>query len=111
MHHLHSTFRSPPEVVDMTTRFVPLSQFDRLAANFFGASGARSTLDRQIPVDAIQRDERLILAFDLPGVSEDEVELSLERRVLQVRATRAGTARDGDHVFLAERPHGSFSRQ
>ncbi len=94
----------------MTTRFVPLSQFDRLAANFFG-SGPRPVLDRQIPVDAIQRDERLMLTFDLPGVPEDHVELSLERRVLSVRAERESATREGDHVFLAERPYGTMSRQ
>jgi HSP20 family protein len=94
----------------MTTRFVPLSQFDRLAAGFFGPPrGPR--LDRQIPVDAVQRDERLVLQFDLPGVPEENVELSLERRVLTVRAERPSGVRDDDHVFLAERGWGQMSRQ
>ena len=94
----------------MTTRFVPLSQFDRLAGNFFGSS-SRPSLDRQIPVDAVHRDDRLVLTFDLPGVREDQIELSLERRVLSVRAERSADVRDGDHVFLAERPWGTMSRQ
>ena len=94
----------------MTTRFVPLSQFDRLAANLFGSS-SRPVLDRQIPVDAVQRDERLVLTFDLPGVAEDQIELSLERRVLTVRAERPAHVRESDHVFLAERPWGTMSRQ
>ena len=94
----------------MTTRFVPLSQFDRLAASIFG-SPSRPALDRQIPVDAVQRDERLVLTFDLPGVREDQIELSLERRVLTVRAERAADVRESDHVFLAERPWGTMSRQ
>lgn len=91
----------------MATRYVPLSSFDRLTANLF--SPAR--LDRQIPMDALQRDDRLVLHFDLPGVAEDAVELSLERRVLTVRAERSGSVRDGDTVFVAERPSGAMSRQ
>jgi HSP20 family protein len=94
----------------MPTRFVPLSQFDRLAASFFDTA-RRPWLDRQIPVDAVQRDDRLVLQFDLPGLAEDDIELSLERRVLTVRAERPNAIHDGDHVFLGERPWGPMSRQ
>lgn len=95
----------------MPTRFVPLSQFDRLAASFFAPSRDVPRLDRQIPVDAVQRDDQLILRFDLPGVGEEHIELSLERRVLTVRAERTNDVREDDQVFLAERPWGSMSRQ
>lgn len=93
----------------MTTRTIPLSSFDRLAASFFTRPFPR--LDRQIPVDAFQRDDALVLAFDLPGVEEKDIELSLERRVLTVRADRPSALRDEDTVFLAERPYGPMSRQ
>jgi HSP20 family protein len=92
----------------MPTRYVPLTNFDRLAASFFRPTPA---LSRQIPVDAVQRDERLVLAFDLPGVAEDQVELSVERRVLTVKAERPEFVADGDHVFLAERASGTSTRQ
>lgn len=93
----------------MPTRYVPLTTFDRLAANLFTRPVPR--LSRQIPMDAVQREERLVLVFDLPGVAEDEVELSVERRVLTVKAERAQFVADTDHVFLAERPWGSMSRE
>ncbi len=93
----------------MPTRYVPLTNFDRLAASLFNRPFP--TLARQIPVDAVQRDERLVLVFDLPGVAEDSIELSLERRVLTVKAERPEFVREGDHVFLAERPWGALSRQ
>ena len=70
----------------MPTRYVPLTNFDRLAASFFNRP--LPALARQIPVDAVQRDERLVLAFDLPGVAEDQIELSVERRVLTIKAER-----------------------
>jgi HSP20 family protein len=96
----------------MPTRFVPLSSVDRLAANLFGANPFGSPrLDRQIPVDAFQRGEELVLHFDLPGVPEDAVELSLEHRVLTVKAQRAYAGVEGDHVMIAERPWGTLSRQ
>ena len=93
----------------MPTRFVPLTNFDRLAASFF--TRPMPSLARQIPVDAVQRDEQLVLAFDLPGVSEDAVEIALERRTLTVKAERPQAVRDNDHVFLNERPWGEMSRQ
>jgi HSP20 family protein len=94
----------------MPTRTVPLTrEFDRLAASFFGPG--RASLSRQIPVDAVQRDDRLVLSFDLPGVPEDGIEINLERRVLTVKAERPQHINEGDHVFLAERPWGAMSRQ
>ena len=94
----------------MPTRSVPLTrEFDRLAASFFGPG--RASLSRQIPVDAVQRDDRLVLSFDLPGVPEDGIEINLERRVLTVKAERPQQFHEGDHVFLAERPWGPMTRQ
>lgn len=98
----------------MPTRYVPLSSFDRmerLVDGLLSSGKAYPRNDRQIPVDAIQRDGELVLHFDLPGVAEDTVELSIERRVLSVRAERGYTPEEGDIVFFAERPWGQFSRQ
>ena len=99
----------------MPTRYVPLTSFDRmdrLVDGLFGQAGrAFPRSDRQIPVDAFQRDGRLELHFDLPGVPEDGVELSVERRTLTVSASRPYAPSEGDQVFFAERPWGQFSRQ
>jgi HSP20 family protein len=93
----------------MTTTRVPLTTFDRLAASFFGPN--RPLLPRQIPVDAVQREDRLVLRFDLPGVAEDAIDITVERRTLTVKAARPTDLREGDRVFLAERPWGEWSRQ
>jgi HSP20 family protein len=97
----------------MPTRFVPMSSVDRLAAGLFSSMDPfrAPRLDRQIPVDAFQRGEELLLHFDLPGIPEDAVELSLERRVLTVKAQRQYAAQEGDQVLMAERPWGTLSRQ
>jgi HSP20 family protein len=97
----------------MSTRFVPLSSVDRLAAGLLGSMDAFPfpRMDRQIPVDAYQRGDDLFVHFDLPGIPEDAVELSIERRVLTVKAQRPYAAAEGDHVLMAERPWGTLSRQ
>jgi HSP20 family protein len=93
----------------MPTRSVPLTNFDRLASSFF--SRPLPSLARQIPVDAVQRGDKLWLRFDLPGVPEDKLELSVERRVLTVKGERPEFVSEEDHVFLAERPWGAMSRE
>ncbi len=93
----------------MATRLIPLSDFDRLAASFF--SGARPRLDRQIPLTALQRGEHLVLLFDLPGVPEEHVEISLERRTLTVKAERPGMVAEGDTVFASELAWGPAERK
>ena len=99
----------------MPTRYVPLSSFGRMEQLVDGLLGhpdrAFPRSDRQIPVDAIQREHELVLHFDLPGVAPESIELSIERRVLTVRAERAYTPAEGEQVFFAERPWGQFSRQ
>jgi HSP20 family protein len=93
----------------MTTRSIPLTSFDRLAASFFARPYPQ--LARQIPLDAVQRGDGLHLAFDLPGVAESDVDLTIERRVLTVKAERPDLVQEGDHVFVAERASGPMSRQ
>jgi HSP20 family protein len=99
----------------MPTRYVPLTSFDRMERLVDGLLGQGGRpwprSDRQIPVDAFQREGQLELHFDLPGVPEDAVELSIERRVLTVRASRPYTPASVEQVFFAERPWGEFSRQ
>jgi HSP20 family protein len=99
----------------MATRYVPLTSFNRMEQLVDGLLGQPNRAvprgDRQIPVDAFQRDGRLELHFDLPGVPEDGVELSIERRVLTVQAERPYAPADSQTVFFAERPWGRFSRQ
>jgi len=99
----------------MPTRYVPLNSFDRMERLVDGLltqpGRTQPRGDRQIPVDAFSRDDDLVLLFDLPGVPEDSVELSLERRTLTVRAERPYTPEGSEQVFFAERPWGRFSRQ
>jgi HSP20 family protein len=65
-----------------------------------------------MPMDAYRAGDQFVVAFDLPGVSPEAIELDVERNVLTVKAERRTTAA-GDNVEMqvAERPLGVFSRQ
>src|SRR6187455_1583116 len=65
-----------------------------------------------MPMDAYRVGDEFVVAFDLPGVSPDAIELDVERNVLTVKAERRPN-RETDQVEMqvAERPLGVFSRQ
>lgn len=95
----------------MLMRTDPFRELDRLAQQVLGTSGTWSR-PTAMPMDAYRHGDEFVVAFDLPGVSPDAIELDVERNVLTVRAERRPVA-TGDEVEMqvAERPLGVFSRQ
>ena len=58
-------------------------QFDRLTQRSFGqGSGAG------MPMDGIRRAGEVVLRFDLPGIDPGSIEVTVDRGVLSVSATR-----------------------
>jgi HSP20 family protein len=66
---------------------------------------------RQIPVDAYRRGNELVIHLDLPGIDPGSIELTVEKDVLSVRATRTWVPAENDQIQIAERAQGEFSRQ
>jgi HSP20 family protein len=65
-----------------------------------------------IPMDAFRNGESFLIQLDLPGVSAESVELTVEDNVLTVKAERSAPVRADDvEVLIAERPFGTFTRQ
>ncbi len=93
----------------MLVRYDPFRQLDRLNGDLFGNRPARPR--HSMPMDAVQHGNAVELRFDLPGVSPDSVDVTVERQVLTVTAERSWTPAEGDTVITRERPHGSVSRQ
>src|SRR5215217_8124324 len=56
-------------------------------------------------------DQHLELRFDLPGVTPDSIDVTVERNVLTVRAERSWSPTEGDEILAQERPQGSVTRQ
>ena len=65
-----------------------------------------------MPVDAYRNGDEFVIAFDLPGVDPDAIDIDVERNVLTVRAERRPIdLGEQATVQLSERPLGVFSRQ
>lgn len=90
----------------MLMRTDPFRELDRL-------SQALGTPVRPaaMPIDAYRNGDSFLVQFDLPGVQADSIDLTVEKNVLTVHATRSRPSSEGVEMLVAERPHGTFSRQ
>ncbi len=97
----------------MLMRTDPFRELDRLTQQVFGAPATGSwSRPTAMPMDAYRAGDRFVVAFDLPGVDPDGIDLDVERNVLTVKAERRPPVVGDDvEMQVAERPLGVFSRQ
>lgn len=58
-----------------------------------------------------ETDDALVFTGDVPGIKEDDIDLSLDGEVLTVTGSRsAESKKEGETYFVYERQYGSFSR-
>lgn len=96
----------------MLMRTDPFREFDRLAQQAFGNVAGTWSRPAAMPLDAYRVGEEFVIAFDLPGVDPDAIELNIERNVLTVKAERRPAMTDQSaEMRVSERPLGVFSRQ
>lgn len=91
----------------MLMRTDPFRELDRLTQQVFGTAARPAAM----PMDAWQENGEFVVAFDLPGVNVDSVDLDIERNVLTVRAERRDPTQPNVEMVASERPRGVFSRQ
>lgn len=91
----------------MLMRTDPFRELDRLAQQVLGTAARPAAM----PMDAWREDQEFVVAFDLPGVDLDSVDLDVERNVLTVKAERPDPTGKDTELIAAERPRGIFSRQ
>ena len=102
-------------------RWEPLREFttlqnemNRLFGSVFDAPapGNGSTLRRWMPaMDLLETDSHFVLRADLPGMSEEDVNIEVEERVLTVSGERKAEHKESKDSFQRiERAFGSFSR-
>ncbi len=97
----------------MLMRSEPFTEVNRLAQQLFGVPQTGTwSRPTTMPADAYRNGDEFVIAFDLPGVDRDAIDIDVERNVLTVRAERR-PVNLGDQavVQLSERPLGVFSRQ
>jgi HSP20 family protein len=96
----------------MLMRTDPFRELDRLTQQVFGGNAGTWSRPTAMPMDAYRSGDTFVVAFDLPGVDADAIELDVERNVLTVKAERRPVhAGENVEMQVAERPLGVFSRQ
>ena len=90
----------------MLMRTDPFRELDRLTQQAFGTLARPSAM----PMDAWRDGDLFHVELDLPGVSQDSIDIDVERNVVTVKAERPPRASDAE-LLAAERPRGVFSRQ
>jgi HSP20 family protein len=102
-------------------RWDPMRELDslqgdmnRLFDRFFegGRAPNGTTGRRWIPaMDLVETDDHLVLRGDLPGMTEDDVDIEIKDNVLTVSGERRAEHEDrGEGYHRVERAFGSFSR-
>lgn len=93
----------------------PVSRdFDRVVRRAFGGSAVAIrgfTYAPALPMDTIRRDGEVVLRFDVPGVDSGKIDVTVDKGVLTVRATREETTAEGENPVGRERLFGSFTRR
>jgi HSP20 family protein len=90
----------------MLMRFDPFRELDRTAEQL-----TQRLTSPSVPFDAVRRGNTVIVNFDLPGVTENSIDLTVERNVLTLKAERGIERQADDEVIANERPQGTFTRQ
>jgi HSP20 family protein len=91
----------------MLMRTDPFRELDRLTEAVLGTQARPAVL----PMTAYREDGTFVVHLDLPGVSPDSIDLTVEQNVLTVRAERTAPAGEKAEQVLDERTYGVFSRQ
>lgn len=88
------------------------SEIDRLMGAMAQAA-PRSTLPtRWAPsADVIERDDEIVITAELPGVKDEDVEITIDDGVLRIAGTRELSEEvDDDRYHRIERSYGGFER-
>ena len=85
----------------------PFRDFDQ----FFSRVGQRASGAVAMPIDAYRRGDDVWVHIDMPGVNAESVNIDVERGVLTVTAEREWQGAEGDQMYIADRPRGTFRRQ
>jgi HSP20 family protein len=90
-------------------------EMNRLFSTFFDAPAPGAPTNgtrRWVPaMDLVETDEHFVLRADLPGLSEADIDLSLEENVLTLSGERkVDHEAKGEGFYRVERATGAFSR-
>jgi HSP20 family protein len=81
--------------------------FDDVMGSMLGTARNLRTFDPAI--DVRTNDDAIVFVCDVPGIKQDDLEVTLENGVLTIRGTRKFESGNGEQVVLG-RAYGAFSR-
>jgi HSP20 family protein len=62
-------------------------------------------------MDVVESENEIKVSAELPGMSDEDIEVSLDRGVLTIRGEKSEEQKEeGDNYYRAERTYGSFQR-
>jgi HSP20 family protein len=86
-------------------------EIDRLFDDIYGGNASRATW---VPtVNVREAKEAVLLEMELPGITPEQVDISIDNDMLTVSGEKREERREGEEegrYFLVERNYGSFSR-
>jgi HSP20 family protein len=88
------------------------TEMNRVFDAFFGRPSNGGQARRWVPaMDLVEEDDSLVLRADLPGLSEDDVNVEVKDGVLTISGERKAEERKEEKgYYRVERSFGSFSR-
>lgn len=89
----------------MLARFDPFRELDRLVDGVVGRSPGIA------PIDAYRQGDNFHVAVDLPGVNPDEIDITVDRDVLVIRAERPRSIPEDAKLVVNELSGGTLSRR
>lgn len=92
----------------MLMRFDPMREVDELFRSL-GEGLRPSSLTGTM--DAYRQGEHFVVEVDLPGLAREDIDVTVERDVLQISARRDAHWGPDDQVLVAERPRGEITRR
>ncbi|HEY0464553.1 MAG TPA: Hsp20/alpha crystallin family protein [Polyangiaceae bacterium] len=94
----------------MLNTWSAVSTLDRMFDDVMGAAFGTATNSRTFDpaVDVRTSDTEVHLAWDIPGVKKEDLEITLADHVLTVKGTRRFDRKDNERVMLG-RAYGSFA--
>ena len=87
-------------------------EIDRLFDDTFGGNAGRSAATWSPAVDVRESQNEMALAFEMPGITPDQIEVTTDNGVLTVRGEKREERKESDdsQFHLIERSYGAFSR-
>lgn len=84
--------------------------FDRLFSELATPFYSQAQWAQGYPVDLYETAEAIVMEMAVPGISVDDLDISLEGRQLSVRGSLPEADSEGRRYWLQTIPHGQFNR-